>query len=194
MDAAPEPLAGLVREHRLIEATVAETVARVSEANADPDNASLVEAAIGQLWLLQALMEDEVALHIEKEEQVLFPVLREAIAGVSRLVDHMIDEHDEIKARRNGLGEALAALDQQHEEVHRLQEAVRAAAAGVREGDIASNLRTIGEMLERLDWVFQGHFTGEEDGLFLPAEDILSADTFASMAARMAAMEAGRPA
>jgi hypothetical protein len=42
--------------------------------------------------------------------------------------------------------------------------------------------------------VFQGHFTGEEDGLFIPAEDMLSAEAFATMAAQMAALEAARPA
>jgi len=194
MPDAPEPIAGLIREHRLIEESVAETLARVRAAVASPDDSAVVDAAIEQSWLLQALLDEDVALHIEKEEQVLFPVLREAVAGLTRLVDHMIDEHDEIKARRDGLGEALAALDAQHEEVHRLQAALQDAAAAVRHGEVAANLRGIAELLERLDWVFQGHFTGEEDGLFLPAEDLLSADTFAAMVEQMAALEAGRTA
>jgi len=189
----PEPLAGLIREHRLIEATVAETLACVRAANAAPDDAGTVDTALEQLWLLQLLLEREVALHIEKEEQVLFPVLRQSIDGLSRLVDHMIDEHDEIEARRDRLGQALAALDQQHEEVHRLQAAVQSAAANARHGDIAANMRELGEKLTHLDWVFQGHFTGEEDGLFLPAEDVLSADTLAAMVERMAAIESARP-
>jgi hemerythrin-like domain-containing protein len=193
VETAPEPIAGLIREHRLIETTVADTLHSVRAASAVPDNAGIVDAALEQLWLLQLLLERDVALHIEKEEQVLFPVLREAIDGLSRLIDHMIDEHDEIKARRDALGRALAVLDDEHEEVHQLQAAVQSAAAGVRDGDMAANLQDLAQMIERLDWVFQGHFTGEEDGLFLPAEDMLSADTFAAMAARMAALEATRP-
>ena len=70
--------------------------------------------------------------------------------------------------------------------------AAEVAAGALRHGDIAANLRNLGELLERLDWVFQGHFTGEEDGLFLPAEDVLSAGTFATMAEQMAALEAAR--
>jgi hemerythrin-like domain-containing protein len=190
----PEPLAGLIREHRLIEATVADTLTRVRDARAAPDDAGLVDAAVEQLWLLQLLLERDVALHIDKEEQVLFPVLRQAVEGISRLVDHMIDEHDEIKARRDALGAALSALDAEHEEVHQLQAAVQRAAAGVRDGDMAANLHDLAQMIERLDWVFQGHFTGEEDGLFIPAEDMLRAETFATMAAQMAALEAARPA
>lgn len=192
MPDAPEPLAGLIREHRLIEETVAETLVRVRAAIAAADDSDTVGAAVEQLWLLQVLLERDVALHIDKEEQVLFPVLRETVAGLTRLVDHMIDEHDEIKSRRDGLGQALATLDQEHEEVHRLQSTVEVAADSVLHGDIASNMRNLGELLERLDWVFQGHFTGEEDGLFLPAEDMLSADTFASMTEQMAALEAAR--
>jgi iron-sulfur cluster repair protein YtfE (RIC family) len=192
MPDAPEPIAGLIREHRLIEETVAETLTRVRAAVASSDDSEVVDAAIEQSWLLQALLDQDAALHIEKEEQVLFPVLREAVAGLTRLVDHMIDEHDEIKARRDGIGQALATLDAEHEEVHRLQSAVEVAAGALRHGDIASNLRNLAELLERLDWVFQGHFTGEEDGLFLPAEDMLSAGTFAMMAEQMAALEAAR--
>lgn len=192
MPEAPEPLAGLIREHRLIEETVAKTRVRVGAAVASANDSDIVGAAVEQLWLLQLLLERDVTLHIEKEEQVLFPVLREAVAELTRLVDHMIDEHDEIKARRDGLGRALAMLDQEHEEVHRLQSTVEVAAGTVLYGDIALNLRNLGELLERLDWVFQGHFTGEEDGLFLPAEDMLSADTFTTMAEQMAALEAAR--
>lgn len=194
MGSTPEPLAGLVREHRLIESTVADTLARVEAATAASDDAALADAAVEQLWVLQLLLERDVALHIEKEEQVLFPVLRQAVEGLSRLLDHMIDEHDEIKARRDGLGQALAALDQDHEEVHRLQAAVQRTAADISQGSGTTNLHSLGDMLKRLHWVFQGHFTGEEDGLFLPAEDLLSTDTFAAMAEHMAALEAAHPA
>lgn len=190
----PEPLAGLVREHRLIERTVTETLTAVRMVVAAPDAEARVTEALERLWTLQLLLEREVALHIEKEEQVLFPVLRDLVKGVSPLVDHMIWEHDVIKARRDSVGQALAALDAQHEEVHRLQDAVRDAAAGVHDGDVVANLRDLGDLLEQLDWVFQGHFTGEEDGLFLPAEDVLSAATFAEMAERMTALEAVWPA
>ena len=129
METAPEPLAGLVREHRLIEAAVADTLAHVGAAAAAPDDTALVDAALEQLWLLQLLLERDVALHIEKEEHVLFPAPRREIARLSELIDDMIAEHDEIKARRDLLGRTLAGLDDDHDEVHPLQERLRAESA-----------------------------------------------------------------
>jgi hemerythrin-like domain-containing protein len=192
MEASPEPLAGLVREHRLIEATVAETLARLSAAVTAPDDGALTDAALEQLWLFQLLLERDVALHILKEEAVLFPTLRAELARVGPLIDHMIDEHDEIKARRDLLGRTLATLDDDHEAVHRLEEQLRAEIWSARASPAAASgkMGALLDMVTQLDWVFQGHFTGEEDGLFLPAEDLLSAETFERMAREMARLEA----
>jgi hypothetical protein len=189
MDNYPEPLAGLVREHRLIEAAVAGTRERLDAALVAPEDASQVSRAVEELWLLLALLERELTLHIEKEEQVLFPTLRREIERLSSFVDDMISEHDEIKAKRALLSETLAALDDDHTEVQSGAAALRAGLDALSSESAVSGLPEIAGIVEALDWVFQGHFTGEEDGLFLPAEDFLSAATLAEMVDRMAEME-----
>jgi len=191
MEASPEPLAGLVREHRLIEASVAETIARLTQSVAAPEDGALLDGALEQLWLLQLLLERDVGLHIAKEEVVLFPTLRAEVARLAPLIEHMVDEHDEIKARRALLGRTLTTLDDDHEELRRLRDQLRAEIWSARASplDASGKMTMLLEMVTQLDWVFQGHFTGEEDGLFLPAEELLAPEVFARMAVEMARLE-----
>jgi hypothetical protein len=186
----PEPIAGLVREHRLIESTVSDALAAVTAAMDAPADADLTGAAFEQLWMLQALLEVDLTLHIEKEERVLFPVMRAEAARLSELVDLMIGEHDKIKAQRALLFQTLNELEDDHPQVEQARADLRAGLDSAN-GDPAAFMR-LHAVVERLDWLFQGHFTGEEDGIFTPAEDLLSADAFADMAARMAALESPR--
>ncbi len=186
MEITPEPLAGLIREHRAIEAVVAETQARLAAALAAPTDAVRRDAAIEQLWSLQLVLERDVERHIAKEEDILFPLLRRELSRLSDLVDALIDEHERIKAQRDRLSETLVLLDDDHADV-------RAAATRLRDGlDRAQTdpspkvLSDLNAKVEQLDWLFQGHFVGEEDGLFTPAEDVLTTATLAELARQMA--------
>jgi hemerythrin-like domain-containing protein len=184
----PEPLAQLIREHRLIEAAVAEAKLRLTAATTDTLDSSLVDTAVEQLWLLQLLLEDDVERHIAKEERVLFPALRTQLQQLATLVDDMVAEHEDIKAQRNRVGAALATLDADHNAV---RDAVRTISHGMEQlqtGRDISALAAMQETLERLDWLLQGHFTGEEDGLFLPAEALLSPATLVELTSQMAAL------
>ncbi len=190
MENTPEPIAGLIREHRMIEAAVAETGARIAAALSAPDEPAFADAALEQLWLFQLLLEREVAIHIAKEEEVLFPVLRAEVARLSELIDDMIFEHDQIREKRDALAGALAELADDHDAVEQARAQIRDGLNGGVAHDPLGALTTLRAAVEQLDWIFQGHFTGEEDGLFLPAEDLLSAGTLADMARRMAEIEA----
>ena len=190
MNTTPEPLAGLIRDHRLIEEAVATARSAITAAAADPADPGVVDRAVDELWLLQSLLEQEVALHIDKEEQVLFPVLRHEVAALAGLVDGMVAEHDLIKEKRDLLGRTLAELDDDHSAVREATLQLRDGLTKIENGNAASVLAGLRETVEQLDWVFQGHFTGEEDGLFLPAEDLLSAETLAEMTRLMALLEA----
>lgn len=189
----PEPIAGLIREHRVIEAAAAETGERVAAALAAPEQPALAGDAIEQMWVFQLLLEREVAIHIAKEEQVLFPVLREQVARLSELIDDMLFEHDQIREKRDQLAGALADLEDDHDAVEQARASIRDGLNGAGADPLAA-LRGLRETVEQLDWIFQGHFTGEEDGLFLPAEDLLSPETMEEMARRMAELEAGMAA
>ncbi len=188
MSGVPEPLAGLIREHRRIEAAVAETAGRLAAAVAAPADGNLVDAAVEQLWTLQLLLEDDVERHIAKEEQVLFPVLRAQLEQLATFVDDMLAEHEQIKEQRDRVGAALATLDEQHTAVREAITSVRQGAQQVLADRDAAALTAVQAAVERLDWLFQGHFTGEEDGLFLPAEELLSPATLAELTDRMAAL------
>ncbi len=188
MDEVPEPIAGLIRDHRAIESVVTATSASVSAAAAAPGDATLLEAAFVDLLRLHDLLAHQVAVHIEKEEQVLFPVLRAELADLSDFVDDMIAEHDQVREQKARIAQTLDALDAQHALIEGLRDGVIAALqeAGADPAAVVAGLR---ETVVRLNWVLQGHFTGEEDGLFLPAEESLDADALAEMAALMAAID-----
>ena len=181
MSEPPEPLAGLIREHRLIEENVAATHSAVDAALAAPeDDAS---PAVERLWALLALLEDDVERHIAREERVLFPALRAACSDIAGDVDDMIGEHEQIKAQRALLAGALATLDDDHDDVRGAAEALRAGLERLPDGGA---LAPLGPIVQLLDWLFQGHFTGEEDLLFLPAEELLPPATLAALAEQMA--------
>jgi len=185
----PEPLAGLMRDHRAIEAAVTAVRGRLKRALGGPpapDTADLLLELMG----FQALLERDVERHIAKEERVLFPALRTRLAELSEFIDDMLAEHDAIREQRQRLLTALDELGDDHADVRgTLAELVAALQAG--EG-LHSLFATLAPLLERLDWLFQGHFTGEEDGLFLPAEELLSAETLSELAEQMTALDAAR--
>jgi hemerythrin-like domain-containing protein len=172
MNQPPEPIAGLIRDHRRFEAAIADARAALT-----------VARAAAPLPAVQTLLEYELTLHIAKEEQVLFPALHEALADLEPDIENMLAEHDEIRERGARLGAALAALDEQHQ-------AVRAACAAVLEGMQEPSLK-LATALEQLDWVLQGHFTGEEDSLFLPAEELFDAAALAELERQMVALAPG---
>jgi hemerythrin-like domain-containing protein len=189
MNEPPEPIAGLIRDHRAIEAVVTETSASVQAAAPSGDTA-LVEAAFASLLRLRDLLALQVAVHIEKEERVLFPVLRSQIADLAEFVDDMIAEHDQVRQKKETIRERLDALDAQHEAVNRIRAGVIDGLDGAEDADRAAVVAALRDTVVQLDWVLQGHFTGEEDGLFLPAEELLSAEVLVEMAGRMAEFEA----
>jgi Hemerythrin HHE cation binding domain len=189
----PEPLAGLIRDHRRIEHTLAEATQAITAAVSAPTNAALIEAALSRAHALQRLLEWEVAIHIEKEEEVLFPVVRKQIDGTQDLVDDMIAEHEDVRTKRELLRRALASLDSDHNVIERakqqLTDGIRGAGMSGTTVD-PIGLATLRELVVHLDWLLQGHFTGEEDGVFLPAEELLSPETLAGMVQRMFAIDA----
>ena len=192
-DNIPEPLAGLIRDHRRIEQRLGEATRTVTAAALVPSDAALLEAALGCANALQRLLEREVAIHIEKEEEVLFPIVRKQIEGTQDLVDDMIAEHEDVRAKRVLLRRALAGLDGEHNVIERAKQQL---TDGIRDAGMSGatvdpiGLATLQELVVQLDWLLQGHFTGEEDGVFLPAEDFLSPETLAGMVQRMFAIDA----
>lgn len=175
MNELPEPIAGLIRDHRRFEAAIA-------DARAALDGGGSTDSFVA----LQTLLDYELTRHIAKEEQVLFPALQRALTALQPDIENMLAEHDEIRTRGARLGAALATLDEQHE-------AVRAACTTVRERLERPDAGELAQALAQLDWVPQGHFTGEEDSLFLPAEELFDAAVLAELTQRIAALDGDPP-
>ena len=187
----PEPLAGLIRDHRMIEEVVADARKAISAAAGRPEDRTLVAAGIEALRDLEAFAAVDLTLHIAKEEEVLFPAIRTAAEAETELIiGDMLAQHDEVRDRNAEVGRVLAAIDSHHDEVGR--EVARISEGLPSSGVEASpgQLSTLYDTVKKLDWILQGHFLDEEDNLFEPATGWFSAERLSELAAEMARIEA----
>ncbi len=183
-----EPMVGLVREHQAIDAILESTKAAAEAAVREEGNVELAKAALLAVRALEAFMDDRLALHIAREEEVLFPALR-LDAPLTKAVDELIEQHDEIRNRHADLVAVLGALDHAHDEIQaertRLSDGLRAAGSP----PTAEELNQLWETIRRLHWILQGHFGDEEGDLFLPAETLLTANQLNALEHQMAELE-----
>ena len=140
---------------------------------------------------LHRFLHVDLAHHIRKEEDVLFPAVQEACTDLAGAVEEMLDEHRRIETQRDGILAALQRLEGDHDLVHGAIADARAALPSG--GTVPLDLETLRLQIERLSWLLQGHFTGEEDEIFLPAEEILTPEELASLTETMALIEASAP-
>jgi hypothetical protein len=189
MDELPEPLAGLVREHRLVEQLLQDARAAVSAATVRDARDDVTAHAMDVLRDLNAFLAIDLTTHIAKEEEVLFPVMRKLIEENEAVVVDMLAQHDEIRAKEWDIEHMLAALDATHDEVHAESANLQAglAVAGTRPSlEVMVGFR---DTVMKLDWIVQGHFGDEEDALFEPAPGWFTADQFAEFARQMDEVE-----
>jgi DUF438 domain-containing protein len=172
-----EPLATLIREHFEIHALVTEARERTEEAVASPEDAATAAEAMRLLRNLDAYMAESLVLHIAKEEEALFPALRGLGAELDQVVDEMVEQHDEVRTRRETIERTILALDHTHTEVNDERARLAGTLAGASQATPAV-LETLLDGVKRLDWILQGHFGDEEDDLFVPALELLSAATW----------------
>jgi len=196
VDTTPEPIAGLIRDHRQIEEVAAASHRAISAAAGRPTDVASVAAAIAQLRDLEAFAAIELTIHIAKEEEVLFPeIKRVAQLEVDTIIGDMLAQHDEVRDRSAEVRAVLEAIDSHHDEVAtetaKLSDGLRAAAECA-PGELPSPevLNSLYDSVKKLDWILQGHFVDEEDNLFEPAIAWFAAGDFAELSARMAEVEA----
>lgn len=181
----PEPLAGLVREHERAADVVAEAKSAVEWAARRPDSEGDFADMLSALSGLRTFLEHDLTLHIAKEEQVLFPALRD----LAQLVEDMLSQHDEIRHRRALLEELLGAMDAHRDDILVERTGFLAALQQVADGASQEPIEMLRERVNRLDWILQGHFGDEEENLFLPAATLLSAEDRDRLVEQMAALE-----
>jgi iron-sulfur cluster repair protein YtfE (RIC family) len=147
-----------------------------------PEDTELAARATELMRDLAAFVAEDLVVHIAKEEDVLFPALRGFAGDLDKVVDEMVEQHDEIRFRKELVQQAVAHMDDAHDEV-------REAAAEVSEAAGAGTLAAMHDAVKRLDWILQGHFGDEEDDLFPPALQLLSPETFVRLAREAAALD-----
>lgn len=186
----PEPLAGLIREHRIIEETVSDARNAIGQAAADGASQDVIAAGLEAVRDLYAFMQVDLTLHIAKEEQILFPAL-EGLNDVTDLaVEDMFVQHDAVRERHALLEKTLATIAEGHDEVHAEQAGIEQHLAAADGGVTPEILFALKDNVMRLDWILQGHFGDEEDDVFVPAEELLPPQRFPELARAMAELEA----
>jgi hypothetical protein len=187
LETSVEPFAGLLRDHLYAHDLVSAAREAVEESMRVPGEPGQHEA-MERLRDLAAYLDVDLPVHIAKEEEVLFPALRELAGTMPQVVGEMVEQHDEVRLRAAKLGTALLAV----EEAHPLVDAARArlvSLAGAAVGHPSASLGDVHDALKRLDWILQGHFGDEEDDLFAPALQLLTSEACAHLAAAAAALE-----
>ncbi len=184
-----EPLARLIRDHTEVHELVTDAREMTEATLADFTPAGAI-AAVDRLRDLEAYLAEDLVIHIAKEEYVLFPALRGFAADIDKVVVEMVEQHDEVRARKAAIERVLASLDHAHDEVAdeglRISEGLRAVQEN---GVSAEALTELLDAVKRLDWILQGHFGDEEDDLFVPALELLSAATFGELAVKADALD-----
>ncbi len=187
-DELPEPLAGLLRDHERTAQVVADARATFDGAElgvANTDGAARVlEVALD----LQRFLAGDLTLHIAKEEDVLFPALRALGDEMDHHLQHMVAQHDEIRARQELIDRTMAALDAHHDEIEVERDAFIADVRRMTAALTPALLEDLRERAMRLERILLGHFADEEEDLFVPAKSLLSPEALDELTAGMAAL------
>lgn len=185
-----EPLAGLMRDHVYIHSLVEGAQEALEAALDTGEGSEPAVQALERVRDLEAYLVTDLVVHIAKEEVVLFPALREIVASFAKVVDEMVEQHDEVRARGAAVEAALAELDGAHAEVEeaKAELSARFAEVGTRARG-GQSLTALLDAVKRLSWILQGHFGDEEDDLFAPALHLVPAGTWAELAAAALQLE-----
>ena len=179
----------MMEEHEVVHGLAERAIELLDEAAAG--GPAERQAAFEVVRDLDAYLAEDMVFHIAKEEDVLFPALRGFAADLDKVVVEMVEQHDEVRARCAAIEAAMRALDAEHE---RVEDAKGALAAAVRSADGSAlsdaDVDRLLDGVKRLDWILQGHFGDEEDDLFVPAIDLLEAETWTRLHERAKELEA----
>jgi len=189
LETTVEPLAGLMRDHEVVHALAEEAQEALEAAIASPGDSDLASAALEVARDLDAFLAEDLVIHIAKEEEVLFPALRGFAAAIDKVVDEMVEQHDEVRAKAAAIEAALVSLDKEHERVQAAKDVVAAGLAAAKADATAGALAGLLDGVKRLDWILQGHFGDEEDDLFVPALELLSDETWTELAKQAKALD-----
>ena len=181
-------LVDLMDEHEVVHGLAERAIEAITDAA--EGGAEERNAALEVLRDLDAYLAEDMVIHIAKEEDVLFPALRGFTADLDKVVVEMVEQHDEVRAKCAAIEAAMRALDAEHEKVEAARSGFSGALKDASGRELTdADLATLLDAAKRLDWILQGHFGDEEDDLFVPAIDLLRAETWADLHERARALE-----
>jgi quercetin dioxygenase-like cupin family protein/iron-sulfur cluster repair protein YtfE (RIC family) len=187
---SPDPIAILLDEHRAGLALFDDFEATLDGASLDAE--STIARALDGAGRMLTYLDTDLEIHIRKEEEPLFPLLKAALPADDRLIDEMVAEHDQVRLKRESLRSVLDEIfEDDHAEVRHGREELRAAVSALAGGSIsASSLaglrRTGAAVLQTL----RVHFQNEEEIVFPLAPQLLSAGDLAAAGREMVAIGA----
>lgn len=184
----PEPLASLLREHEHTAQVVADardTFDGTDLRSASPQSAARVVQVARDL---QQFLAHDLTLHIAKEEEVLFPAMRDLADHMEDLLVHMVAQHDEIRARQDLIDRTMAALDAHRNEVEVERDAFIADVSRMTEALTPEVLADLRERAMRLERILLGHFAEEEEDLFIPARALIAPEVLQVLDEQMATL------
>ena len=186
----PDPIAILLAEHeaayRLFDELDGAFVTITPER--EPD----INRVLRLTRTLLSFLQRDLELHIRKEEEPLFPLIKAALPTDDRLIDEMVAEHDQIRLKGDDFRAALHAVlsPDDHAAVREHRAELAAALARVEAGAAdAVNLAALRRAWRTLAETMRVHFQNEEEIVFPFATELLSAEVLAEAGREMIAMD-----
>ncbi len=185
---SPDPIAILLAEHEAAYgrfAALEEALAALSA-----DDPATVARALETVHRTLAFLDGDLEVHIRKEEEPLFPLLKAALSADDRLIDEMIAEHDQARLKRERLRAALAELSAGHDDVRQGWERLRGALATATAGSLtASGIAALRQAARATLQTLRVHFQNEEELVFPLAPQLLTAEQLAEAGRQMIAID-----
>lgn len=184
---SPDPIAILLTEHEIASHRFAELERALGALS--PDDPTATARALDTVWQTLVFLERDLEVHIRKEEEPLFPLLKAALPADDRLIDEMVAEHDQARLKRADLRAVLDDLLGSHDDVGRecdhLRTALLATAATPTTTGITALRRAARAVLQTL----RVHFQNEEELVFPLAPQLLTGEQLAAAGRQMVAID-----
>jgi quercetin dioxygenase-like cupin family protein/hemerythrin-like domain-containing protein len=183
----PDPIAILLAEHEAASRRFAALEEALAALSAD-DPAATAEA-LETVWQTLAFLDRDLEVHIRKEEEPLFPLLKAALPADDRLIDEMVAEHDQARLKRERLRAALEELSAGHDDVREGRERLRGALAAATGTLTTSGIAALRQAARAVLQTLRVHFQNEEELVFPLAPQLLTAEQLAEAGQQMIAID-----
>ncbi len=185
---SPDPIAILLAEHEVAYGRF--VVLEEALAALSADDPATVARALDTVRQTLAFLDRDLEVHIRKEEEPLFPLLKAALPADDRLIDEMVAEHDQARLKRERLRAALAELSAGHDDVRQGRERLRGALATATAGSLtASGIAALRQAARATLQTLRVHFQNEEELVFPLAPQLLTAEQLVAAGRQMIAID-----